>query len=82
MILATTRSSWAPRDYTQVIGYSAVDGRELWYANRTPPAGHIISWNTYQGNPAGEGVFVEFYPETRVFYGYDTHTGAKTLGSN
>jgi outer membrane protein assembly factor BamB len=80
VILATTRASWAPRDYTQVIGYSAVDGRELWYANRTPPPGHIISWNTYQGSPAGEGVFVEFYPETREFYGYDTHTGAKIWG--
>ncbi len=80
VILATTRASWAPRDYTQVIGYSTVDGRELWYANRTGPAGHIISWNTYQGNPAGEGVFVEFYPETRVFYGYDIKTGVKLWG--
>ncbi len=80
VIIATTRQSWAPRDYTQVIGYSAVDGTELWYANRTPPEGHIISWNTYQGSPAGEGVFVEFYPETKVFYGYDTQTGAKIWG--
>jgi len=80
VILATTRSSWAPRDYVQVIGYSTVDGHELWYANRTGPAGHIISWNTYQGNPAGEGVFVEFYPETRVFYGYDLKTGVKLWG--
>ena len=80
VILTTTRASWAPRDYTQVIGYSTVDGSELWYANRTGPAGHIISWNTYQGNPAGEGVFVEFYPETSVFYGYDLKTGAQLWG--
>lgn len=80
VILTTTRSSWAPRDYTQVIGYSTVDGSELWYANRTGPPGHIISWNTYQGNPAGEGVFVEFYPETKVFYGYDLKTGVKLWG--
>jgi hypothetical protein len=80
VILATTRASWAPRDYTQLIAYSAEDGHELWYANRTGPAGHIISWNTYQGMPAGEGVFIEFYPETSVFYGYDIKTGEKLWG--
>jgi hypothetical protein len=80
VILATTRASWAPRDYTQVIAYSTVDGSELWYANRTGPPGHIISWNTYQGSPAGEGVFVEFYPETMEFYGYDIKTGAQLWG--
>jgi hypothetical protein len=80
VIVTTTRQSWAPRDYTQVIAYSTVDGHELWYANRTPPEGHIISWNTYQGMPAGEGVFVEFYPETREFYGYDIHTGELLWG--
>jgi len=80
VIVATTRASWAPADYAMVIGYSAVDGSELWAVNRTGPAGHIISWNTYQGMPAGEGVFVEFYPETSVFYGYDLDTGQKLWG--
>jgi hypothetical protein len=80
VIIATTRASWAPRDYTVVIGYSAVDGRFLWSTNRTGPPGHIISWNTYQGMPAAEGVFVEFYPETMVFYGYDSKTGNKLWG--
>ena len=70
VIVATTRASWAPRDYTMVIGYSAVDGHELWAVNRTGQAGHIISWNTYQGMPAGDG----------VFYGYSLNTGAKLWG--
>lgn len=70
VIVATTRASWAPRDYTMVIGYSAVDGHELWAVNRTGHAGHIISWNTYQGMPAGDG----------VFYGYSLNTGAKLWG--
>jgi hypothetical protein len=30
--------------------------------------------------PAAEGVFVEFYPETMVFYGYDSKTGNKLWG--
>ncbi|MCW4018591.1 MAG: PQQ-binding-like beta-propeller repeat protein [Candidatus Bathyarchaeota archaeon] len=80
VIIATTRASWAPRDYTQVIGYSAEDGSLLWSDNRTGPPGHIISWNTYQGSPAGEGVFVEFYPESKVFYGYNSTTGEQIWG--
>jgi hypothetical protein len=30
--------------------------------------------------PVGEGVLVEFYPETRVFYGYDIHNGELLWG--
>ena len=80
VIIATTRASWAPRDSAQVIAYSSKTGSMLWSANRTGPPGAIISWNTYQGMPVGEGVLVEFYPETSTFYGYDTKTGVKLWG--
>jgi outer membrane protein assembly factor BamB len=81
VIFATTDPAWAPTNWMTEIGYSTVDGRELWHVNRTAPFdGGIISWNTLIGAPVGDGVFTEFYPEKMVWYGYDIKTGNKIWG--
>jgi outer membrane protein assembly factor BamB len=62
------------------IGYSTKDGRELWHLNRTVPYdGGMIQWVTSQGG-VGDGVYVEWYQEKMVWYGYNIKTGNKLWG--
>ena len=81
-MLSHTGQGTGDAPWIMEIGYSTTNGRELWAVNRTSPLpGGMISWNTVTLSAAvGDGVFVEFYPETMVWYGYDITTGKRIWG--
>jgi outer membrane protein assembly factor BamB len=81
-ILAMAYLQWGPNPWIMEIGYSTKDGHEMWHANRTAPfEGGAITWSTLTlSNMVGNGVFVEFYPEKMVYYGYDITTGTRIWG--
>jgi len=59
------------------VAYSAKDGHQLWYQNRTVPAG-ATSYGAK--GPLMNGIYCIFHKETMQWYGYDIYTGNLVWG--
>jgi outer membrane protein assembly factor BamB len=59
------------------VAYSAKDGHQLWYQNRTVPSG-ATSFNAK--GPVMNGIYCVFIKETMQWYGYDLDTGELVWG--
>jgi outer membrane protein assembly factor BamB len=78
VILATAGGgNTLPQNWQMEIGYSTLDGHQIWVQNRTTPLGSTI-WALM--GPAANGVYTEFYESTTQWQGFSLTTGQKLWG--
>jgi len=79
VLIATTWDFWTGDSDGRItdVAYSAKDGHQLWYQNRTVPFG---ATNFNAKGPVMNGIYSIFIKETMQWYGYDIYTGELVWG--